>query len=290
MFKQDELLKKIHKEFPKLKWKSAKRNSSGWDHHVIILDNKYVFRFPGDKEYSNILKTEIPLLNFLRGKVNIKIPLYEYIPKDISFAGYKLLPGKRFSKSIFQKLTTTERAILAKQIAKFLSALHNMPLSKFKRFNLSKVEPKSEYNNLINQYKKHARDKLKKGDQQIIEKFLDDLKLFLDFPHLTFTHSDIHHDNALFNPDTKKLSAIIDFSDRTINDPALDFNQFWLYGEKFVTEIYKHYLGPKDKHFLLRSRIYYKRDAIQVLSEVTSAEGRNPFKLGYAMYKRAFRR
>lgn len=290
MFTQNELVKKIRDEFPKLKWKSAKRNLSGWDHHVMILDNKYVFRFPGDKEYLEILKTEIPLLNFLRTKVNIKVPKYEYIASDTSFAGYKLLPGKRFSESIFKKLTPSERTSVAKQVAKFLSALHSIPVCKLKKYKIYKSEPKNEYNELVKHYRKYAKGKLKQTDQQVIEKFLAELKSHLNFPHWTLTHGDIHHDNALINPVTKKLSAIIDFSDRSINDPALDFNQFWLYGEKFVHEIYKYYTGPKDKDFLQRSFIYFKRDAIQVLSEEVTPECRNPFKLGYELYTKTFKK
>jgi aminoglycoside 2''-phosphotransferase len=51
---QKSLLKKISDEFPHIAWSSYRYVDEGWDHEVIILDEKIVFRFPTDQQYTHL--------------------------------------------------------------------------------------------------------------------------------------------------------------------------------------------------------------------------------------------
>ena len=91
----------------------------------------------------------------------------------------------------------------------------------------------------------------------------------------------------MLSKDKKSISGIIDFSDRREDDPAIDFCELWGYGREFVLEVYKHYKGPKDKDFLKRSIMYYKR--IPFWEMISSREGgRGKFKKGLEMFKWRF--
>ncbi|MFA6076465.1 MAG: phosphotransferase [Candidatus Paceibacterota bacterium] len=143
------LLSKISQEFPNLKWKNAEHNTEGWDHYVIILDNKYVFRFPRTKQYLKVLKNEVFLLEYLKNKVKIPIPQYAYIAKDKSFAGYSLIPGTQLRKKVFESVSEKTKHALAKQIADFLSSLHKIPNEAVKKYGVKIVNTQKQYKELI---------------------------------------------------------------------------------------------------------------------------------------------
>lgn len=52
----EKYLQKIKKEFPNLSWKNYQFVNHGYDHAVIILDRKIIFRFPKSNEYKKLLK------------------------------------------------------------------------------------------------------------------------------------------------------------------------------------------------------------------------------------------
>ncbi len=286
MTKRD-LLKKIKKEFPELKWKHAQHNVQGWDHYVIILDNKYVFRFPRTKHYLERLENEISLLKYLRNRIKISIPQYTHIAKDKSFAGYLLIPGEQLKKKVFKLVSNNTRNILAKQVADFLSVLHKTPIKIANQYTTKKVDTQKLYKELVSNIKKYITSRFSKRDQLLTEEFLKEFKNYLKFPNKVFTHNDLYSSHILFNKNKKTISGIIDFADRRIDDPARDFAELWDYGNNFVQEVYKHYRGPKDKDFLKRSMMYYKR--IPFWEMVSRFQGgRGSFRMGYKMFKYRF--
>jgi hypothetical protein len=64
---------KIRKEFPDLRWENSRRVKSGWDHEVIILDEKIVFRFPRDECLKEKLILEINLLKYLNERIEMRV-------------------------------------------------------------------------------------------------------------------------------------------------------------------------------------------------------------------------
>ncbi len=283
------LLSKIHKEFPKIKWEKAEHNAEGWDHYVIILDDKYVFRFPRTKKYLDVLKNEILLLSYLKDKVNITIPEYIYIAKDKSFAGYILIPGIQLKKKVFEPLPDKTKNIIAKQIADFLSSLHKVSHNAVKKYKTKTVDAKKKYKDLILNTYKYIFPRISKKDQLLIDDYLKEFKNYLKVPKKVLTHNDLYSKHILLGGNKKSISGIIDFSDRRIDDPARDFSELWDYGEKFVLETYRNYKGSKDKNFLERSMMYYKR--IPLWTMISPFEGgRGKFKKGYKAFQLLFYR
>ncbi len=281
------LLSKIRKEFPSLKWKKAEHNIEGWDHFVIILDNKYVFRFPRTKQYLKALKNEILLLEYLKDKVNILIPQYAYIAKDKSFAGYSLIPGTQLRKKVFKLVSNKAKHTLAKQIADFLSSLHKISQKDVEKYGVKIVNTQKQYKELIINTNKYIFPRVSKKDQLLINNYLKEFKNYLKFPKKVLAHNDLYSKHILLGENKKHISGIIDFSDRKIDDPARDFTEMWDYGEKFTLEVYKHYKGPKDKDFLKRSMMYYKRIPLWTMISPFQG-GRGKFKKGYKMFKELF--
>ena len=279
------LVQKIKQEFPELKWKNAKHNVEGWDHYVIILDNKYVFRFPRNKHYMAKLENEISLLGYLKDKVKISIPNYTYVAQDKTFAGYELIHGQQLKKKVFKKLPKKTIENIVKQMADFLSTLHKTPMSVAKNYNPKSKSTKVEYSEIISRTRKHIIPKLGKRDKILTEAFFKDLKSYLNFPNKVFVHRNLYSSHILV--DKKGITGIIDFSDKRIDDPARDFTELWDYGEAFVNDVYKLYKGPKDKDFIERSLAYYKTIPFKEMYSRFYG-GRGSFKGGYRMFKDRF--
>lgn len=119
----------------------------------------------------------------------------------------------------------------------------------------------------------------------LVNQYIVDLANF-DYPDKTITHGDIQGKNIIFDPDTRMLSGVIDFSDARIADSALDFDLLWEYGEDFVKGVYSCYTGKKTDNFLERSLFYAKRRHIFAL--IDAVEKKKDVDLHLQGFKKAF--
>jgi aminoglycoside phosphotransferase (APT) family kinase protein len=252
------LLVKIHDEFPSLTWDTYKYIASGWDHEVIVLDNSIVFRFPNDNEYRASLAIEIKVLRQLQTLVQASIPNYTFVARDMSFAGYPIVAGEALSKSRFYMLSETDREVIAKQLANLLSSLH---MANDKGLDSSKVASSympNEQAEVKALASKHLPKALSKDDYRIVEVILEQVDdLLLKSNPISFIHGDVYSDHLLWDEQHQKL-GLIDFSDMSIADPAIDFAELYEYGKSFMEIVYQHYTAPKDKTFLQRAWIYQR--------------------------------
>jgi len=282
--KKAELVRKIRQEFPELKWKKAVHNVEGWDHYVLILDNKYVFRFPRKADYRSQLFSEISLLKYLKGKINFQIPDYKFIAKDKSFAGYEMIQGVQLKKNIFDHLPQATKDTVAKQLAQFFTAVHNVPPKIAKKFVMGHDDPKKVYLDTVVKSKKFVFPRIAKPYRQSLLDFFQKIKN-IKFPKKTLIHYDIYYTHILFDTNKKRLTGVIDFDDKNFEDPAVDFLELWYYGQDFVENVYKYYRGPKDQNFLARSHTYYKRMPIWNMIS-TFEEHRGNFRQQYKEFRR----
>lgn len=281
------LVQKINKEFPDLKWREAKHNVEGWDHYVLILDDKYVFRFPRTEFYIKRLHDEILFLQYLRKKkLGIPIPEYKFIAEKGKFAGYSMLKGEEMTNKVLQRMSSKEKKSVAKKLGKFLSIMHQTPLNIAKRYGASILNHRKRYRNLVIDAKKYIKPRISQKNYILLADFLKELKDYQKFPNYCFIHSDLYFRHIILD-NKKNISGIIDFSDRGVGDPALDFGELWLYGEDFVREVYQNYSGPKDSDFLYRSKLYYKCVPLNLMI-MRIKEKRESFTKGYKLFKEIF--
>ena len=87
-------LRRIKEEFPEITWNTYRHLTHGWDHAVLILDEALVFRAPTDPASPSELGNEAGLLRHLERRLDVGIPRYVHLAADGSFGGYRLLPGR----------------------------------------------------------------------------------------------------------------------------------------------------------------------------------------------------
>jgi len=288
--KAEFFLRKIKEEFPELKWKKHRYLTHGWDHVIIVLDDKLIFRTPKSipADLQSELFDEIQLLHYLKKKVRVGIPEYTYISKDKSAAGYKLLAGRELKPSLFRRFSASEKEIIAKQLATFITTLHAVPESAIKKYHVRTENDYAQYDKLVRDTKQLLFPRLSKADIQTIEQYFSEFKTALSRKYSNaLIHNDLTWEHILWDKKKRKIN-IIDFSDRAFGDPAADFAGLLEYGQKFMKQVFSLYRGKKDKHMLERSQLYFKRIPLSVMrGSLRGYPG--TFKDGYAMFKKRFK-
>lgn len=286
--KAELFLQKIKKNFPQIKWKKYRMITHGFDHTIIVLDEKTIFRFPKDKEYRLKFENEIQLLHYLKKKIKINIPEYKNISKDKSIAGYDMVRGQELTASRFHRLSSSEKKIVAKKLAEFISTLHATPKSVINKYNVKTENREKLYKKLVYDTKKFIFPRLREKDIQLIEEYFTELKNTLSHNYSNvLIHNDLTSKHILWDSKNKQIN-IIDFSDRAFGDPAIDFTGLFEYGQKFAEKIFKLYSGKKDNMMLNRSQLYFKKIPLSIMKN--SLRGRPcAFEHGYNMFKKMFK-
>lgn len=251
--------KLIKEHFPEVAVDNPKLITKGWDNNVVILDDKFVFRFPKREKYFDRFKAEVQLLRYLAPKMPVLVPDYQYTPDDLSFGGYKMIPGIEMTPGVFNKFTDSQKKVVAEQLGKFLSVMHDTSVEKAKNFGFEEEEEGYWWSrNHTEQTLKGLREKvfpkLSKEEINWIEyQFAQYLSLSFDF-EITVIHSDLVDDHIFVNPEKGKVTGVIDFADTEFSDPALDFAEMWHYGEQFPQQVLCNYEHKVGADFLKRSK------------------------------------
>jgi aminoglycoside 2''-phosphotransferase len=124
-------------------------------------------------------------------------------------------------------------------------------------FNVGEEKPFGGYNDVDNLAKEYLEPNLSHEEYESIVKMLKSIESIKKYPQPSrLTHGDIAPKHLIWDFESKAI-GFIDFSDRSISDPALDFAELYTYGEDFVSKVYQQYNGPdKGDNFLIRARAY----------------------------------
>jgi aminoglycoside 2''-phosphotransferase len=262
-----ELLGKIVSCFPEVQWGTYRYIDEGWDHGVIILDNNLVFRFPLDQEYQALLEHEIAILEFLRGKVAVRIPRYRYVAPAHAFAGYDIIPGTQLTTPVFNNLAPDDYDCLVTQIADFLSVLHTLDTHVEPISSTSPSYLPDDQAEVRKSVQKDLLPILNPEDYRIVQEIMTTTdNLLLQTLPAVFIHNDLYGRHMLWDEQAKRL-GVIDFSDRCLGDPAVDFNELYEFGAQFVHDVYRHYTGPKDDNFLERAWKYQRWAGVYMMTD-----------------------
>jgi len=254
----------------------------------IILDEKIVFRTSKDVRDRYELKTEIGLLAYLRKKVDIGIPEYKYITRDKTLAGYDILPGKELTPARFRRLMKEEKQTVARQLAHFISILHATPKSVINKYHVRIQNYHKEFTSFVRNIKVLLFPRLRKREIKTTILFLNELKneIGRKFPR-TLVHQDLGDIHILWDKKNKQIN-IIDFSDRSYGDPAIDFTGLLEYETAFTRRVYRLYKGKKDDRMLIRSKLYYKKVSLYLMMDALRGDPCT-FKEGYELFRRRFK-
>ncbi|MEA2579691.1 MAG: hypothetical protein QOE83_583 [Actinomycetota bacterium] len=239
-----------------------------------------VFKFPRDDDASAKLDVEIAVHETLAQRLGAMVPALRAVGEPtVAFpwrsAAFERARGRQgqTSDGPIVRPKPWARTSLAKEVAGALSALHTTPAKVVKASGVPKrpvdlggVDPS---------------DKAITWATRIVGNRLDAF-LVDPFPAGTpkagpkvLCHADIKGEHLYVSEDGTRLTAIVDWADVAVSDPALDLAGFaiWL-GPTFVHEVLEFYTGPSDEGTEERAVYLARANLLTFMDEHLSRGGR----------------
>lgn len=240
-------VRELRATFPDIAVKHARLISSGFDHLIVSINFKYMFRFPRTPLYRAHLPIEISVLGGLDQALRVNVPRYRFVAPAGRFAGYARVPGVEMTPSRFTQLPRCDQRDVARQFVEFLNALHATPSELLARAG----EPLPT---LWRSRRYAGGDHLTRRDTLAPYLEPDDLarldRFFARYgagrPAASrVIHGDLVQNHLLLDP-SRRL-GVIDFGELALGDPAWDLA---------VLSSYDDWVGP----FMLESYDFATHD------------------------------
>jgi aminoglycoside phosphotransferase (APT) family kinase protein len=245
----------IESQCPALAPVTLELMGAGWDNTAYLVNGEWVFRFPRRTVAVPLLEAEGRVLPSLAPRVPIPIPCPEWFGQpDPSyrwpFLGYRRLAGRVASDV---GLSESARAALAQPLARFLRALHDVPVADAQAWGA----PPDAFGRLdAVRLEKMARPALAelvaRGTIDDVAPWLAVLEeglraLPLDRP-LALVHGDFYSRHVLVD-EAGRMTGVIDFGDLHLGYPSLDLSVVWtLLPVRARAEFFDVYgeIGPRE--------------------------------------------
>lgn len=235
---------------------------------AFTVNGEWLFRFAYNEEGSRALQREIALLPKLAPTLSLPIPNIQHSGRQSEnsflFVGYPKIQGVPLTSDLLQTLKPDEQERCASDLALFLRGLHSYSVTEARALGVPESDyPFARTEEGISQGS--AAEIYKREGERLVnhphlDKYLDGqivgvlptyagilVKSLLNEPELgamppALVHGDLSSEHVLFDPETRRITGVIDFSDAIINSPLLDFTYLWgAYGPDFSALLFKHY-------------------------------------------------
>ncbi len=272
----------INDEFPKFDISSIKNIGEGENSKAFLINEDFIFRFPKREDVKQHFKKEIEVLPKIRSQLNLEIPNFNFISKEINFVGHKNIPGEFLRPKIYHSLEEKYQIEIQKTLAAFLSQLHEINLNLVSGSKLEIMNYKEEYSGNLELAKQLIYPKISAKRREIITllftNYLHNPDRFKYTPRLI--HNDFSLDHILFESESKKLSGIIDFGDMAIGDPDYDFMYLLdSFGPQFISQILTFYTGKIHKDFFEKIYFFSLANKLQIFLASIEDEDDNAIKV-----------
>lgn len=266
------LVGRIRDEFPDLRFAEATLNDDGEDHAVVLLDDRWVFRFPRTAEAAARGVSERRLLASLNAVSPVATPRYTHLSRTGDFGGYRMIAGVGLTEAVFAALSRETQERVLGEIGDFLSVLHALPPELGAR---PAGDASTGGATWFAERYAERRKSLAEGLGAVLlgaaDRFYDALPAAVATSSVAVTHGDFTDDHILLA--TGRLAGVIDFTDASLGDPAFDFTCLWAYGQWAVEHVARRYgAGAANSDILSRSLLWFTRYRIdQVWWSVSGA-------------------
>lgn len=272
----------ITHEFPGFDISAIKKIGEGENSKAFLINDDYIFRFPKRDEVKQHFKKEIEVLPKIRSQLNLEIPHFNFISKEINFVGHKNIPGKFLTPKLYNSLKQEYKIELQKTLVLFLTQLHNIDLKILSDCDLEIMNYREEYSGNLEMANALIYPNISVKDRDIITllftNYLSNPDYFQYMPRLI--HNDFSVDHILFKNESNKLSGIIDFGDIAIGDPDYDFMYLLdSFGQQFISQILTFYTREIHKYFFEKIYFFSLANKLQILLGSIENEDDNAIKV-----------
>ncbi len=261
----------IARQFPGLAPARLEPFGVGWDNVAYLVNARYIFRFPRRKIAAGLIAREVRVLPSLAPHLPLPIPVPTFVGEPEAdypypFAGYTLLPGVTACRA---GLSEEERGRCAVTLARFLAALHRIPVDadtlawapgdEIERANHRKRAPRMK-----------ARLPLPALQANGIEpdrlcELLD--RLAAAAPQagpLCWVQGDFYARHLLID-DARNVCGVIDWGDVHLGDPAIDLSIAFSFLPAEARNAFRQAYGSIDSATWDRARFRAIHYAIELI-------------------------
>jgi len=255
---EDKYYQIIKQHYPDVTQRKITVRDYGWDYQVGIVNDK-VFRFPRYSWVRRRLNRQIRFAEKYRNKLPLPIPCpVKHKSGEIIYTIHEFIPGDPLKPLWLQHFSQQNQEKIAKQLGRFLHALHTIPMAPARKLGLKKIQPITSEHDSIPNFQKRLKGKVTAKQWQWIRNRLQQMQQLIRISRFkpVVVHRDIAPQHVLMDRKKQQLTGIIDFGDLGLGDPALDFFRLDLYPDEFVEQVIKYYDRKLDNFFHEREQAY----------------------------------
>jgi aminoglycoside 2''-phosphotransferase len=265
----EKLILQLRPDFPV---KSIELLGEGDFCRAFLVNRQTVFRFSRHDAARASLRRENCLLPQIANLFELQIPQPAFASLDAapeqSFIAYPFLTDNALTVEKYEMLGDRERTRCAEQVAEFLNQMHAADLAIARSCGVLDDDAQLKYLDLINDLTDIAGGNLSAADFDFAEREINRYSGYLKKETFApaLLHGDLSPDHVLF--DGAEVTAIIDFGDVMIGDPARDF--LWIYedyGLDFFRRAIAKYRAADKESLVDRVKMFSNLEALCWVAE-----------------------
>jgi len=238
---------------------TATEIEGGWDYVVFEVNGAWIVRIPRRTEVEGWLRKEIRLLPAISPLLPLPVPRFEVVvdgDEAQPFVAYRKLPGRALDAAL---RGTVDAPSLGAALGSFLAALHAFPVPRATRFTRADPESQGWLEQQEELRERSAREVyplLEPDERTRADRVFEEYFSSVDDISLALVHGDLGPDHVLCSTDT--VTGVIDWSDATIGDPAIDLAWPTHATPREFAEALLEAYGPDSAGPSERSPYYYR--------------------------------
>lgn len=255
---------------------------SGDEHTIFEVNDTWIFRCAKSTDIQKHMAVEVKLLKELENKLTVAIPtIAYYFPEKYCF-GYKKIEGMPLSSTLYAGFGRAQKNKFADDLAQFLWQLQSsIPLKQAQEIGLTHADWPLKPDELKKRLYFIADTSLK----EIFTDFINEYEqLGVNQSRIVVIHNDLHTNNILIDPKTKRLSGIIDFTSAAIDTVYHEFRYLHLIDMNLVALAVNAYAQKSGQ--TLKSRDAYIYCMATEFSRLAESLERNESAKSYEITQR----
>lgn len=262
MLSDEECVRELAERFPELAVRQWRPVQQGWDSVTLLVNDEWIFRFARRPDVAVRLAREARLLPALAEPLPIGVPRFEYVSEAeevVWLVGYGAISGQGLDVA---SLRRDLMPALAHELGAALTALHSFPVERARERGVlggDAADWRDEYAAFYTEIQQHIFPLFEPEEREQAaakwDEYLGNAMNFAFTPALI--HRDLGPEHILCDPETGRLTGIIDWGDAWIGDPAIDFAGTWGgLGRAFAEQTLATYRRPVEANFWQRVAFY----------------------------------
>ncbi|HYI23783.1 MAG TPA: phosphotransferase [Thermomicrobiales bacterium] len=219
----DALLARIQQVIPSLEIADARLIEEGMVNDILVVNDEIVFRFPKNEWGRKDLAHETRLLAIIRQHGSLPVP--EPMMHGVDLAGHRLVRGEALTRERLYRMPLPDRRAAMEDLGRFLRELHGIPVDDMAGIRAShSVRTIGQWREMYTRIEDVLFPLLFRHQREAVEAhFAPVLSGEIEMEVApVLIHGDLAPYHILVDPESSRLTGVIDFGTAGLGDPADD--------------------------------------------------------------------